>query len=85
MSPVGDMGPSLVRLLEEIAEQQHRKLMGVARLHVPRLTEDDLKNPDDYPALHGDPRFHYEDGVLAGVRVSVAAIRAFLAEQGSGS
>ena len=71
-------GKRIVDLLEEMASHQHGKLLAAARALVPRLTEDDLKNPDDYPVLHHDPRFNYEDGVLAGLRTALAAVRAGL-------
>ena len=74
------LAAAIVALLEEMAEQQHGKLLVAARCSVPRLTEDDLKNPDDFPILHHDPRFNYEDGVLAGLRAATAAVRARLCE-----
>jgi hypothetical protein len=74
----------VLTLLEELEEQQHAKVLDVARASVPRITTDDLKNPDDHPSLHHDPRFNYEDGVLAGIRASGAAIRALLASDRDG-
>jgi len=79
MSP-RDVADAVIRLLEGMEDHQRTRMLAAARSLLPRLTEDDLKNPDDYPALHADPRFNYEDGVLAGVRMSAAAVRALLVE-----
>lgn len=76
-----ELATSLVALLEQLSAEQHAKLLACARELVPRLTEDDLKNPDDYPVLHRDPKFNYEDGVLAGLRVASAALRARVEEE----
>ena len=65
-----------IALVDEMADRQHAKLFALARRAVPALTEDDLKNPDDFPALHHDVRFNYEDGLLAGLRQAAAALRA---------
>ncbi len=75
-----DLAARIVTLLEEMALRQHAKLLISARGLVPHLTEDDLKNPDDYPVLHRDALFNYEDGVLAGLRSAAAAVRALLKE-----
>jgi len=72
------LGKRIVDLLDGMASHQHARLLAAARSLVPRLTDDDLKNPDDYPVLHHDPRFNYEDGVLAGLRTALAAVRAGL-------
>ena len=40
------------------------------------LTQEDLRNPQDFPALMDDPTFNYEDGQLAGLRSAHMAIRA---------
>ena len=71
---------ALLDILDRAAEAQHRKVLALARRAVPDLTEDDLKNPDDHPVLHHDPRFNYEDGILAGLRSAAAALRAALRE-----
>lgn len=74
----------LLALLSELDEQQHAKLHAAARRSVPSITADDLKNPDDFAVLHHDPRFNYEDGVLAGIRATAAAVRALLRTARSG-
>ncbi len=65
-------------LLMQMIEQQERKLLHLARQVVPALTPEDLRNPQDFRDLVGDPAFNYEDGVLAGLRSAHMAIRAEL-------
>jgi hypothetical protein len=76
--PVDDVRGRILALLADLDEQQHRKLLALAREAVPGMTADDLKNPDDFRALHHDPRFNYEDGVLAGIRSTATAVRRLL-------
>jgi hypothetical protein len=80
----GDETSRILDLLVAMDAQQHEKLLALARESVPGMTADDLKNPDDHRRLHHDPRFNYEDGVLAGIRAAAAAIRR-LAREGAGS
>jgi len=58
--------------------QQERKLLELARDLVPALTPEDLRNPQDFPALVRDATFNYQDGVLAGLRSAHMAVRAEL-------
>jgi len=63
-------GPHLAirdRLLTEMIEQQHDKLLRLARRIVP-TSPGDLRNPQDFLQLSRDPVFNYEDGILAGLR-----------------
>ncbi len=71
----------LDRLLTEMVEQQHRKLLQLARRIVPDITPEDLRNPQDFRQLSGDPAFNYEDGILAGLRSAHIAVRAELLRQ----
>jgi hypothetical protein len=68
----------LDQLLLQMVEQQEHKLLALARQAVPDLTPEDLRNPQDFPALVRDPQFNYEDGLLAGLRSAHMAIRAEL-------
>ena len=70
--------PVSLRLLLQMIAQQEQKLLALARQAVPDLTPEDLRNPQDFPALGRDPDFNYEDGVLAGLRSAHMAIRAEL-------
>ncbi|MBN2327778.1 MAG: hypothetical protein JXR73_11550 [Candidatus Omnitrophica bacterium] len=56
----------LIRLLDEMIEHQHKKVLSIAREFIPGVTPEDLRNPQDYPELMNNSRFNFEDGVLAG-------------------
>lgn len=71
----------LDRLLVQMIDQQEGKLLELARHMVPGLTPEDLRNPQDFPALGRDPAFNYEDGLLAGLRSAHMAIRAELRQR----
>ena len=68
----------LDRLLNQMIEQQERRLLQLARRTVPDLTPEDMRNPHDFGQLSGDPIFNYEDGILAGLRSAQMAVRAEL-------
>jgi hypothetical protein len=70
----------LDRLFLQMIDQQERKVLELARQTVPDLTREDLRNPQDFPALARDPDFTYEDGVLAGLRSAHMAVRVELRE-----
>ncbi|MGC9328283.1 MAG: hypothetical protein ACP5I1_11660 [Candidatus Hinthialibacter sp.] len=56
----------LIRILDDMIELQRRKVLAIAREFIPGLTPEDLRNPQDYPELINNPRFNFEDGILAG-------------------
>ena len=64
------------RLLTQMIDHQHGKVLALARRIVLDLTPEDLRNPQDFPALVCDPVFNYEDGQLAGLRSAHIALRA---------
>ncbi len=64
------------KTLEEMIEQQKRKLFSVASEIRPNLTEDDLLQPNDFPSLEYNPHFRYEEGILAGLQSARAAFLA---------
>ncbi len=61
--------------LDRLIEHQRKRVLSHARQIDPRLTADDILQPDDYPQLRGDPKWNYEDGVLAGMMAAQIAIR----------
>jgi len=63
-------------LFEQMIAQQRRKVLAVARSINPRMTDDDVLSPHDFPELADDPRFNYEDGLLAGLLSAQIAVRA---------
>ncbi|MFI5395453.1 MAG: hypothetical protein ACHQ9S_07960 [Candidatus Binatia bacterium] len=68
----------LDRLFAGMIEQQHNKVLQLARRIVSDVTPEDLRNPQDFPQLSRDPVFNYEDGILAGLRGAHIAVRAEL-------
>lgn len=64
------------RLLEAMIVQQDAKVLALARRIVPHVTPEDLRNPHDFAPLMESAEFNYEDGILAGLRAALVAIRA---------
>ena len=65
-------------LLSEMIDQQRVKVLVVANGLDARLTQDDILSPQDFDVLAADPRFNYEDGLLAGLLSAQIAVRAWL-------
>lgn len=68
----------LFALLDELEAGQQKTLLTLGRRIIPLLTEEDLLQPNDYPELEDNPHFRYEEGVLAGIRTALMAIRSNL-------
>lgn len=66
------------RLFDELIEFQRKKLLSLAQRIVGPITEDDLLQPNDFPALENHPLFRYEEGVLEGLHT---ARMAYLAKE----
>jgi hypothetical protein len=66
------------RVFEELIAHQRKRVLEHARRLNPRLTEDDVQQPHDFPELHGSPDWQYEDGILAGFLAAQMAVRARL-------
>ena len=62
-------------LIQELIENQHYKVLKVAREIVPGATPEDIRNPQDFPELVADTLFNYEDGILTGFLTFQAALR----------
>lgn len=69
----------IFRLIEAMEENQHRKVVDLARRLKPNLTAEDIRNPHDFPDLD-DPDWHFEDGQLAGIQSVRFALRALSGE-----
>ena len=60
--------------LEEMIIHQKEKVLKIAREIVPKVTPEDIRNPQDFPELTNDPYFNYEDGILTGfITVKIAS------------
>jgi hypothetical protein len=62
-------------LLDDAEELQRKKVSALARRLKPGLTDEDLRNPHDFPELK-DPDWHYEDGILTGIQSIMTSLRA---------
>ncbi len=65
----------LETLLREMEELQLKKVFNLARRLKPGLTQEDMRNPHDFPELE-DKDWHYEDGILTGIQSVTSAVRA---------
>jgi hypothetical protein len=63
------------RLLADAEELQRKKVGALARRLKPGLTDEDIRNPHDFPELK-DPDWHYEDGILTGIQSISTSLRA---------
>lgn len=73
----------ILTLLDEMIEHQRGKVLAIARKMNPHLTPEDLRNFDDFPDLRDNPRFNYEDGILAGYLSARTALLAELNQKSS--
>ncbi|WP_394846622.1 hypothetical protein LZC95_04045 [Pendulispora brunnea] len=60
-------------LLSEMENLQRKKVLDLARRLKPGIVLEDLQNPHDFPELQ-DTDWHYEDGVLTGIKSVQTAI-----------
>jgi hypothetical protein len=63
------------QLLADAEELQRKKVSSLARRLKPGVTDEDLRNPHDFPEL-SDPDWHYEDGILTGIQSVTTSLRA---------
>ncbi|MEM7174908.1 MAG: hypothetical protein AAF443_03125 [Chlamydiota bacterium] len=71
----------LEQLLDELVAYQEKKLLNCGSAIVPRITADDILQPNDYPELENHPYFRYEEGVLKGIQEARMAILAWQRDQ----
>lgn len=70
------MKEEILILIETLVEGQRKKVLRCGRTFVPKLTSEDVLQPNDYPELEQNPHFRYEEGVLEGVQTVRAALLA---------
>jgi hypothetical protein len=63
----------LEALVSDLESLQEGKVIDLARRLHPGLTNEDIRNPHDFPELH-DPDWHYADGILTGIQSVKMAI-----------
>jgi hypothetical protein len=71
-----EIAAELDGLFEQMIALQRKRVLEHARRLNPKLTEDDIQQPQDFPELHASAEWQYEDGVLAGYCSAQAAVRA---------
>ncbi len=74
--PLAEVFRDSESLFEEMVAQQRTRVLSLARQINPSLCSDDLLSPYDFPSVAQDPRFNFEDGVLAGLISARTALRA---------
>lgn len=70
-------------MLDELIEEQKKRLLKEGRKHLPYLTFDDILQPEDFCELKTCPFFAYEEGVLHGLQAAKAACLAKKSREGS--
>lgn len=68
---------TLIRLFDQLIEQQQDKVLKIAKQCYPQVTPEDIRNPQDFAKLRQHDNFNFEDGILAGF---ISAKMAVLAE-----
>ena len=81
MASQSDLVEQQIVLLDELIQGQQQKVRRCSEAIVPGLTDDDLLQPNDFPALEHHPHFRYEEGVLEGLRTARMALLAWLKDQ----
>ena len=67
----------ILEIMDGMIVYQLTRVLNIARRLNPNLTEEDIRNPHDFPELVASHTFNYEDGILAGY---ISARIALLAE-----
>ncbi len=75
---MSDVLDGIDRICDELVAYHTDQLHKVAKEIKPNVTYDDLMQSFDYPEMENCPFFKYQEGLLAGIRVAYAAIRADL-------
>lgn len=75
-----DVGTAMqaLQVLEEMVDRQRAKVREVARRIHPGLSDDDLRNVQDFPDVCEDPVFQFEDGQLRGLAAAALTMKSRL-------
>lgn len=74
-SPQDELWTVIEQEIDAIERVQAKKVITLARRILPHLTDEDIRNPHDFPEL-ADPDWHFEDGILSGVQHVRIALKA---------
>lgn len=61
-------------IFDQLIQLQRIKIKNCAASIIPNLTDDDLLQPNDFPALENNPYFRYEEGILEGLMSAKMAL-----------
>lgn len=75
---MSDVLDGIDRICDELVAFHTEQLHSLAREIKPNVSYDDLMQSFDYPEMENYPVFKYQEGILAGIRVAYAALRADL-------
>lgn len=64
----------MIEVIDELIVGQKKKLLSTAKRILPEVIEDDLLQPNDFPALEFHPHFRHEEGILDGLLMAKAAL-----------
>ncbi|HNY30827.1 MAG TPA: hypothetical protein PKO15_08065 [Fibrobacteria bacterium] len=64
----------ILDLLNQMIDQQAKKVLELGRKWVPHATDEDLRNAEDFAILKDKPIFHFEDGILSGLVAAKTAL-----------
>ena len=64
-----------IKLLEEMIRHQEAKALKLAREIIPGISPEDIMNAQDFPELERNGQFNFEDGILAGLKSALMAIK----------
>lgn len=59
----------------EMTTHQRIKVRELGRKIVPGITDEDIRNAQDFPALMADATFNFEDGTLSGLIAAHIALK----------
>lgn len=63
------------KFIDDMVDEQRESLLKMGRSIVPRLTPEDILQPNDFPDLEENPVFRYEEGILAGLQSLQIALK----------
>jgi hypothetical protein len=73
-----DIPRRALEIIDELIRYQQQRVLALANRIQPGLTDEDLRNPHDFPNVFNDPAWQYEDGQLAGLVSAQVALKSRL-------
>ncbi len=73
-----DTAKKALALLDEMIGRQRTRVYGIARRIHPGITDDEIRRIQNFPDVHQDVTFQYEEGQLAGLEAAKIMLKARL-------